>query len=87
MRPVTADIASCLYDDATDVFYVPLGRSRFTDEEEVGPGIHVLYEFDGERTDKVVGVEIEYFKERFSDLPASIEIDAEHPFTLIIPSL
>lgn len=85
MKPVTANIAACVYDDATDVIYIPLGESRYTDEEEVGPGIHVLYAYDGKRTDQVVGVEIEFFKERFNDLPASIEIDAQRPFTLIIP--
>ena len=85
MVPVTADISKLVYDDATDVAYIPLGNSRFTDEEEVGPGIHVLYAYDGERKNDVVGVEIEYFKERFPNLPASVEIDAKNPFTLIIP--
>lgn len=87
MVPVRADASKLIYDDATDVAYFPLGVSRFTDEEEVGPGIHVLYAFDGRRTGDVVGVEIEYFKERFPTLPTSITIDANNPFTLIIPEI
>lgn len=80
MKSVIADSSKTIYDDVTDVMYVGLGESHFTDEEEVAPGIHVLYAFDGTRTDRIVGVEIEYFKERFGDHPHLIEIPVGNPF-------
>ena len=72
---------SSLYDDITDVMFFRLGDSQFTSEEEVLPGVHVLYEYDGEVRPNVVAVEIEYFKERF-DGHSSLEIPAARPFTL-----
>ena len=84
MRTVFADSSKTVYDKATDVMYVKLGESKFTDEEEVAPGIHVLYAYDRGRTDNVVGVEIEYFKERFGCIPADIEVRSENPFSLLI---
>lgn len=82
MKSVSADNSKTIYDDITDVMYVGLGESKFTDEEEVAPGIHVLYAFDEGRTDRVVGVEIEYFKERFGDNPGHITIPVDHPFSV-----
>lgn len=70
-----------LYNDITDVMYFRLGESRFTSEEEVMPGVHVLYEYDNGRKNSVIGVEIEYFKERFGNETA-LDIPAAMPFTL-----
>ena len=70
-----------LYDDITDVMFFGLGESRFTSEEEVLPGVHVLYEYDNGRKENVVAVEIECFRERYSNSPA-IDIPASTPFTL-----
>ena len=70
-----------LYDDITDVMFFRLGESRFTSEEEVLPGVHVLYEYDNGRKPNVVAVEIEYFKERFGDR-TTLDIPALTPFTL-----
>ena len=85
MRTVVADMSKAVYDSVTDVMYFNLGMARFTDEEEVAPGIHVLYAFDGHRLGTVSGVEIEYFAERFGDAEA-IDIPADSPFVLRIPA-
>ena len=72
---------STVYDDITDVMFFALGESRFTSEEEVMPGVHVLYEYDGGVRPNVIAVEIEYFKERFGN-KTSLDIPAAMPFTL-----
>lgn len=84
MRSVAVDMSRSVYDPATDVMYFGLGQSRFTDEEEVAPGIHVLYAYDGKRLDEIVAVEIEYFEERFGDAER-IEIPVAVPFALELP--
>lgn len=84
MKTVVVDMKRSVYDPATDVMYFGLGSSRFTDEEEVAPGIHVLYAYDGKRLDDIVGVEIEYFEERFGN-EARIEIPVSVPFALELP--
>lgn len=84
MRTVMVDMRQSVYDPATDVMYFGLGSSRFTDEEEVAPGIHVLYAFDGKRLDDIVGVEIEYYEERFGGKDR-IEIPISVPFVLELP--
>lgn len=84
MRTVAVDMNRSVYDPATDVMYFGLGQSRFTDEEEVAPGIHVLYAYDGKRLDEVVAVEIECFEERFGGV-SRIEIPVSAPFALEIP--
>ena len=73
--------SSTIYDDITDVMFFRLGESQFTSEEEVMPGVHVLYEYDGRVIPNVIAVEIEYFKERF-DGKSSLDIPAAKPFTL-----
>lgn len=72
---------SSIYDDITDVMFFQLGELKTTSEEEVLPGIHVLYEYDKDVVDNVVAVEIEYFNERFSN-SESIDIPAKTPFVL-----
>lgn len=84
MKTVFADMGKTVYDPTTDVMYFGLGSARFTDEEEVAPGIHVLYAYDGKRLDDIVGIEIEYFEERFSDTNR-IEIPVSIPFVLELP--
>ena len=84
MRSVAADMSRSVYDPAADVMYFSLGSSRFTDEEEVAPGIHVLYAYDGARLDEIVGIEIEYFEERFGSAER-IEIPVSAPFFLELP--
>lgn len=73
--------SAAMYDDITDVMFFKLGESRFTAEDEVLPGIHVLYEYDGERKPTVIAVEIESFKERF-EKESTLYIPAVNPFTL-----
>ncbi len=84
MKTVVIDSGKLIYDPTTDVMYFGLGQSRFTDEEEVAPGIHVLYAYDGKRLDDVVAVEIEYFNERFGNAKR-IEIPGSTPFELELP--
>ena len=84
MKTVIADMSRSVYDPATDVMFFGLGSSRFTDEEEVAPGIHVLYAYDGKRLEEIVGIEIEYFEERFGDAER-IEIPVSVPFVLELP--
>lgn len=59
MTTLNAKMADAIYDDATDVMYFPIGESKYTDEEEVSPGVHLLYAYDTRRTDEIVGIEIE----------------------------
>ena len=84
MRTVRADMGRSVYDPATDVMYFGLGSSRFTDEEEVAPGIHVLYAYNGKRLDEIVAIEIEYFEERFGGTDR-ILIPVSSPFMLELP--
>ena len=86
MTTVKANTERTVYDEASDVLFVGIGESRFTDEDEVAPGIHVLYAYDGGRLDDVVAVEIEYFKERFVDSD-EILIPARIPFRLAVPAI
>lgn len=78
--------AKTLYDPNTDVLYVGFGESQFTDEEEVSPGIHVLYAYDGKRLNDIVAIEIEYFKERFAN-SGDISLAPQKPFLLSTSSL
>lgn len=84
MKTVLADINKSVYDPATDVMSFALGTSRYTDEEEVSPGIHVLYAYDNGRLDEVVGVEVEYYLERFGDMDR-IEILVGTSWVLCVP--
>lgn len=82
MTVMNARLSDAIYDDATDVMYIPLGNSRFTDEEEVAPGVHVLYAFEGSRLDKVVAVEIEDYASRYGSGSVVIDIPSVNPFSL-----
>jgi uncharacterized protein YuzE len=50
------------YDKATDAAYLTLSRSKIRESEEVQPGLIVDFDAD----DRVVGVEILRFAERFA---------------------
>lgn len=75
-----------IYDASTDVMYFGIDKARYTDEYEVAPGIHVLYAYDTQRTNNIVGVEIEYFSERYRE-KRSISVSGLTPFELVFPTM
>lgn len=60
------------YIKETDLLRIDFDTDKVYDvEEEICPGFHVLYEWDTathKRTNKIVAIEIEYFKERFNSI-------------------
>jgi len=86
MKTIRVSKEHLVYDDSTDVLYIGLADPAISDEEEVLPGVHVLYRYGHGRLDDIIAVEIEYFKERYKDLPAKIEIPLKKPLVLEVPS-
>lgn len=82
MDRLNAKMADAIYDDATDVMYFPIGESKYTDEEEISPGVHLLYAYDTRRTGEIVGVEIEGFRRRYGKNPSMITLSSNHSLSL-----
>lgn len=84
MDRLNAKMADAIYDDATDVMYFPIGKSKYTDEEEISPGVHLLYAYDTRRTDEIVGVEIEGFRRRHGRNPSAITLSSSRSLELAL---
>lgn len=84
MIRLNARFDDAVYDDATDVMFFRLGNAPFSDEEEVCPGIHLLYAYDTKRRSEIIGVEIEGFRRRYGPNPSSIDLSPKYPLELAL---
>ena len=51
-----------LYDNITHTLFIRLFDTHFTDEDEIAPGVHILWEYsNGQRTDRIAAIEVENF--------------------------
>lgn len=79
---LSARFDDAVYDDATDVMFFRLGDAPYYDEEEVCPGVHLLYAYDTERRSDIVGIEIEGFRSKYGENPVSIDFSPRCPLEL-----
>lgn len=79
MKTLIADKTNASYNPFIDMLYVGECESCYS-IEDTPSGITVMYEKDG----TVLGVEIPYFTENYSEAPVDISVDSSVPFCISV---
>lgn len=79
MKRYRRDETACYYDSFADVMYLTFDDRADVAERETPRGFFVLYTPTPER---VAGVAIMDYRQRFGEMVAEIEVDATPPFVV-----